>query len=31
MPSALVDSVAVARRQLGGYQRQLSELVYLRV
>jgi hypothetical protein len=31
MPSALVDSVVVARRLLDGYQRQLPKLVYLRV
>jgi hypothetical protein len=31
MPSALVDSVAAARRLLDGYQRQLPELVCLRV
>jgi hypothetical protein len=31
MPRALVDSVAVARRLLDGYQRQLPKLAYLRV
>jgi hypothetical protein len=31
MPSAFVNWVAVARRLLDGYQRQLPELAYLRV